>query len=325
MNKVNKQMIGIVLTFLLSLMFLSACSSENQDNDELDGLFSQVDASNFDKDIIAEFEDGKITDEEFITFLSVQAFLYPDIPINEPDVQRQILEELILEKTVSPLVKETDWAEKQAEILLDELKSYYSEKELDYAYETLDITKEDIKETLVSMFTAKAHFRDQVSEDEKLEYYEEKSDELTIASFTHILVMTEDITSNGKIEEVRSEEKALKKADDLYDQLQDGADINELAASYTDDTGSVDTDGYYEDVYISDLVPEFRDAILEQEIGEIGEPVKTEYGYHILRVEDIEVTPFEEVIELITDELAYNKYADYFIDTLPDLIEEINL
>lgn len=70
----------------------------------------------------------------------------------------------------------------------------------------------------------------------------------------------------------------------VYDQLQAGQDFAKLAADFSTDPGSAANGGYYDWAPASNYVPEFRDATLTQEIGVIGKPVKTEYGYHIIQV-----------------------------------------
>jgi parvulin-like peptidyl-prolyl isomerase len=70
----------------------------------------------------------------------------------------------------------------------------------------------------------------------------------------------------------------------VYDQLQAGQDFAKLAADFSQDPGSSSNGGYYDWAPASNYVPEFRDATLTQEIGVIGQPVKTEFGYHVIQV-----------------------------------------
>lgn len=93
----------------------------------------------------------------------------------------------------------------------------------------------------------------------------------------------------------------------VYDQLQAGQDFAKLAADFSTDPGSAANGGYYDWAPASNYVPEFRDATLTQEIGVIGKPVKTEYGYHIIQVIGREELPttdsqFEQKKQSIFDE-----------------------
>lgn len=95
----------------------------------------------------------------------------------------------------------------------------------------------------------------------------------------------------------------------LYDQLQKGEDFAKLAADFSTDPGSATTGGYYDWAPASNYVPEFRDAALTQEIGVIGPPVKTDYGYHIIQVIGRQEVP-------ITDSQFEQKKQTNFTDWL---------
>lgn len=88
-----------------------------------------------------------------------------------------------------------------------------------------------------------------------------------------------------------------EKADDLKAQLDDGADFAELAAEHgTDGTKSRGGDlGYFAH---SDMVPKFADAAFAMEPGTVSDPVETQFGWHLIKLEDKRdraVPPFEAV------------------------------
>ena len=97
-----------------------------------------------------------------------------------------------------------------------------------------------------------------------------------------------------------------KKADDLYQQLQDGADFAKLAKENSTDTGSAEHGGKLTDVRGS-FVPEFEEVAFALETGEIGEPVKSQFGWHIITaLEDTKpeaTTPFAEVSDSVREQL----------------------
>ncbi len=82
------------------------------------------------------------------------------------------------------------------------------------------------------------------------------------------------------------EEKEL--AESLLEEIQLGADFSELARIHSIDTSTKDSGGdlgYFErDI----MVPEFDEAVFEMGIGELSEVVETDYGYHIIRLTEIE-------------------------------------
>ncbi|MEB1807391.1 MAG: peptidyl-prolyl cis-trans isomerase [Bacillaceae bacterium] len=129
---------------------------------------------------------------------------------------------------------------------------------------------------------------------------------------------------DGTFEDFRTDEEAKAIAIDLYQQLIVGADFENFAKEYSEDQGSRDNGGLYVDVPVSQWVPEFKQATLEQEIGKIGVPFKTDFGYHIIRVEKRNTTELNDIREQILSELAYEKLSEYVSEILPSKIIEIN-
>ncbi|MFN3325534.1 MAG: peptidylprolyl isomerase [Bryobacteraceae bacterium] len=107
----------------------------------------------------------------------------------------------------------------------------------------------------------------------------------------HILVMT---TEKPK-EEV---EKLRAKAEDLLKQIKGGADFAELARKHSDDPGSAARGGDLDWIVRGQTVKNFEDTAFSLKPKEISDVITTEYGFHIIQVQDKEVArlrPFEEV------------------------------
>jgi len=75
-----------------------------------------------------------------------------------------------------------------------------------------------------------------------------------------------------------------EEANAVYERLQKGEDFAEVATEVSKDTGSGASGGDLGWQPRSFYVTEFGDAAFTQEIGEIGKPVKTDFGYHIIQV-----------------------------------------
>ncbi|MFA6956455.1 MAG: peptidyl-prolyl cis-trans isomerase [Thermoanaerobaculia bacterium] len=91
---------------------------------------------------------------------------------------------------------------------------------------------------------------------------------------------------------------AKAKAASLVAQLRAGADFAKLAAENSEDPGSKTRGGDVGFFERGRMVPEFENAAFSLKIGEISDPVKTQFGYHILRVSEKRAEgyrPFEEV------------------------------
>ena len=91
----------------------------------------------------------------------------------------------------------------------------------------------------------------------------------------------------------QSEPDQLAKAQDLVTQLREGADFVELAKTESDDTGSAASGGSLGDVERGQMVNEFEVAAFSLEQGVISDPIKSQFGYHIIRVDEIKGTNAE--------------------------------
>ncbi len=95
----------------------------------------------------------------------------------------------------------------------------------------------------------------------------------------HILIKVEEDTSDDE------KNKARKKAEEIIERLNKGEDFAELAAEYSEDTGSKQYGGAY--VFgRGKMVKEFEDAAFKLEPGEISGIVETTYGFHIIKLEE---------------------------------------
>ncbi|MNV60382.1 Foldase protein PrsA 3 precursor [compost metagenome] len=145
-------------------------------------------------------------------------------------------------------------------------------------------------------------------------------DAYTIASVRHILIGLTD--SEGK---ARTKEQALVLAKDVKTKLNSGGDFTALAKQYSEDPGSKDNGGLYADADVSQWVEGFKNATISQTVGVVGDPVETEFGYHIIKVESRSVKPLEAVKDSLRVTLEQAQYQEFTEKELPGLIEKIDL
>jgi peptidyl-prolyl cis-trans isomerase SurA len=108
---------------------------------------------------------------------------------------------------------------------------------------------------------------------------------VTQTRLRHILVRTSEQVS---------ESDARRRLLDLRERIvTGGADFAELARAHSDDATSV-RGGELDWIYPGDTVPDFERAFAELKIGEISQPVRTPFGYHLIQVlerRDADVSP----------------------------------
>jgi peptidyl-prolyl cis-trans isomerase C len=92
-----------------------------------------------------------------------------------------------------------------------------------------------------------------------------------------------------------TDEQAKAKADDLRKQIAAGASFEELAKKESDDAGSGARGGDLGEFGRGQMVPEFEKAAFEAKAGDLTPVVKTQFGYHIIKVEEHGSTPYEQV------------------------------
>ncbi len=106
----------------------------------------------------------------------------------------------------------------------------------------------------------------------------------------HILVSTTDSVTG---EQIRTDEEALEEAQAILERVNAGEDFDELLAQYNDDPGAAT----YPEGYIfteGQMVQPFYDGAKALGENEISEPVKSDYGYHIIKRVPLDETKFDD-------------------------------
>jgi peptidyl-prolyl cis-trans isomerase C len=125
----------------------------------------------------------------------------------------------------------------------------------------------------------------------------------------------------------RSDEEAKQLATSLHGWLEkDPTRFDELVAKYSDDPETSETEGRYPEVGRGQTVQAFeRAAFALQEPGAMSQPVKTQHGYHIIRLNGRSggaIPPFEEVREQAIERARYEYLEGYRQRYLQSLLQE---
>lgn len=92
-----------------------------------------------------------------------------------------------------------------------------------------------------------------------------------------------------------TDEEALAKAQEIHKKLAAGEDFAKLAEAESDDTQSGKQGGSLGSFTKGRMVPQFEAVAFSLPVGSVSEPTKTDFGYHIIKVEKHETSKFEDV------------------------------
>ncbi|MFP5526889.1 peptidylprolyl isomerase [Peptococcus simiae] len=190
------------------------------------------------------------------------------------------------------------------------IKSYGSEDNFKAAMEKYNINDEQFDDMLREQLRYEK-LTDQLKKDVKVDaqaYYNENQDQFNVdeqVKASHILVKDEN------------------KAKDLIKQLNEGGDFAKLAKENSEDKGNAEKGGELGYFTKDKMVAEFAEAAFAMNPGDVSaEPVKTQYGYHIIKVEDKKaphLQSFDEVKEELTKQLEESEVKTKLQDLITKL------
>ncbi|HJQ22829.1 MAG TPA: peptidylprolyl isomerase [Blastocatellia bacterium] len=129
-----------------------------------------------------------------------------------------------------------------------------------------------------------------VSDDEITNYYSDHLNEFEEVRARHILISTQPQppapgAKPGEQPKALSKDEARKKAEEVLAKVRNGEDFAALAKQYSDDPGSKDKGGEYT-FGRGQMDPDFEKAAFSLKPGEVSGPVETQFGYHIIKLEE---------------------------------------
>lgn len=181
----------------------------------------------------------------------------------------------------------------------------------DFAFnEALDILRTKVTADLIVDETeAKAHF-------------ETNKDDYVQGQASHILVQF-----NTDIASEEEDEENLKKAEAILARLKAGEDFATVAKETSDDTSAANggkLDGTFS-MLNSPFVDVFTLAALSLDEGEYTEePVKSQFGYHIIRLDE-KIDDYETLADGVRDQLLSEKKTNFFFDYIEKLREQADI
>ncbi len=205
---------------------------------------------------------------------------------------------------------------KDIEVNEKDIKDYFDKHKESYK------TEPKVKAQYV-VFTPEQYMdKAEVSEDEIKDYYDENPDEFKkekTVEARHILLKVDPKSNEKDIEKIR------KKAEDIMKMAKEGKDFAELAKKYSQGP-SKDKGGYLGTFKKSTMVRPFAEKAFSMKAGEISEPVRTRFGWHIIKVEKVNeasTVPFEQAKDKIKKKLAREKARSMAFDEAEKIYDSI--
>lgn len=238
--------------------------------------------------------------------------------IKEDSISKLIdqIDHKLFDKKYETTKEETEEIDKQIEQFKSSIEKYYGKSDEDTInslikqYYGVDSEKELRKKLSLEYKRKEAvndYIGDNLKEKEIKNYYEDKIFGDMAAS--HILISV-DVKDDAKDEEIKkAEEKAKSKAQKIIKELNDGKKFADLAKKYSDDDATKNKGGDLGTFKYNDMVTEFSAACKDLEVNEYTkEPVKTQYGYHIiLKTKQEKKAKLKDVKDEIKETLTSNK------------------
>jgi len=134
-----------------------------------------------------------------------------------------------------------------------------------------------------------------ITDEDLRKVYDSKKNEYEQVGARHILVAFKGSPAAQEGKPELTEEQAKAKAEDLRKQIAAGGSFEEIAKKESDDLGSGSRGGELGDFGRGQMVPEFEKAAFDAKVGDLTPVVRTQFGYHIIKVDKHGSTPFEQV------------------------------
>ena len=231
--------------------------------------------------------------------------------------RRQVLEKLIEEKLIDQEVKKSGIkvSSKEVEATVDEVKrrNVVTQEGLEKALAAEGLTLETYKKQIEKNLQRQRliHWEVKVEakagEKELREFYQKNISRYRTNETYRPGQILFAIPKGATPEEIR---EIGKKCQKVLEKIKKGEDFGEMAILYSEDTSNRDHGdlGYFRK---GELLPVFEKEALRLKVGEVSGIIRTEFGFHIIKLLDRKGTdplPFEEVVEKVK--------ADYYEDEM---------
>ncbi len=212
-----------------------------------------------------------------------------EIPNIELMAMNHLVEVELLSRSATAAQKAS--GKEEGDRRFEELKKQApSEELLNLQLKAAGLTQEKLRDSMVMTTTADAVVRDKivVTDDQIKKFYDDNPAQFEVPQqvrASHILFAIRDLKTGIELSEEDKKAK-LKQADGVLKRARAGEDFDKLVQEFTDDTASKTNHGQYTFGH-GDMVPEFEGAAFSMKTNQISDLVTTQFGYHIIKLNEI--------------------------------------
>lgn len=268
-------------------------------------VFIHGNASAKDDDVVAKIGDRNITISEFKKMLGyIDSEKQKQIEMN-PQLKEVVLQQYVQGIVISNLAKK-DGFDKNPE--LNERLKLLADN-----YIAVEYLKKEITDKV------------EVSEEDLKAYYEGHKDDFKMSEMVrarHILIRTDPSATDEE------KNKAKEKAEEILMKIKAGEDFAKLATDVSDDTATKINGGELGFFSKGKMVKPFEDAAFSLKPGEVSGIVETQFGYHIIKVEEKKesgIELFDSAKEKFRQKLFQERTRIKFAEFIEKAMKEANI
>ena len=239
---------------------------------------------------------------------------------------RMLLDDIIVDKLLAKRSADTKVTDDEVNAQFARITSKIGseaelKKQVEAAGETIDKVKSGLRDRLREEHWIDDQVKDQVkvSDSDAEDFYKKNPDKFKKPEevrASHILVKVE---ADAKPEVVVEKQKAAQK---IADRVKKGEDFAALAKQISEDPSAKENSGDLDFFTREAMVPEFSKAAFAMKKGEISDPVRSEFGYHVIKVtdrKDAETLSFDKVKPQLVAFLEKQKKQEAISKVLEDV------